>query len=773
MAITKEITKDHVLAALEFIDKNGVPTNNESNRYDLVVQNDGGEKRYPPKYVIAVARHIATNGDVSTSDFTAIDAKKYLERLKFSIADRKTFELTISSSGIVSTDNRFTMDNISLGDNYQPVNAYFNRADGLIIRRDRKKHERKISNQTLPSIACQVFQTQLSALSKEEKAAFPICKYKPRSEVIRGIYPTVEDFTHVRKSFEYMVYDCEDGTQFVFYSWNVFSTLFFVQECLKRFGTEGDKFVLVYKEKDRDELTDGKPEIPLDANTGVANVIDHDEALAAVPVDTNGKPLPPNLIYFGAPGTGKSHQLKESVEGILGEDGNVIQNGIFVDVDEDKKIVKRRYERVTFYPTYSYAQFVGCYKPVMEQSREGLARNRDVLDLTLKQLSDKLKEKLASAKESKRRKTNEEQSITKKSVAILLFAEQFYDNLVKLNKQSRKKILSDAGATTDYDRADLENGIKATEFRRSFRSTTAGDESIAYKFVPGPFLRILVRALNDPKNNYCLVIEEINRANAAAVFGDVFQLLDRPDGISEYDVAASEDVKKYLKVVVKSDWGRKFLGMIDKNGKEVFGEDATMVCRLRIPSNMYIWATMNSADQGVFPMDTAFKRRWKFKYFEINQSDDKIKDRKIGTDLTIDGKSVYTESNWSKLMKDWNNVRKFVNRLLSLFKVNEDKLMGPWFVQPESGDVISAEQFESKVLMYLWEDAARMCRQKMFPPDVTSYSELIAEWRGRGVGIFEHLMGDNQIGGKDQNSNNPNSATELWGKLKKALEKQP
>ena len=373
-----------------------------------------------------------------------------------------------------------------------------------------------------------------------------------------------------------------------------------------------------------------------------------------------GNLLSRNLIFFGAPGTGKSFKLKEAVEGKKNKDGSIFQNkekriGLFVDV-KDGKVNHRRYERVTFYPTYSYAQFVGCYKPVM-------------------------------------------------------------------------------------------NGT-----------------DIAYEFVPGPFLRVFVDSLKalkdyptdktDHSHDHCLVIEEINRANAAAVFGDVFQLLDRgSDGESEYDIAASEDVRLYLKKELDDNQAATSFLKVKKNEKGDWTE-----CRLRIPSNMYIWATMNSADQGVFPMDTAFKRRWKFKYFEINQSDDKIVGRKIGTDLTIDGKSVYTESNWTDPMKKWNDVRKFINRILSLFKVNEDKLMGPWFVQPESEDEISAEQFESKVLMYLWEDAARMCRQKMFPDSVTNYSELITEWRERGVGIFARLMENDQVGRKDS------VASGLWDK---------
>lgn len=318
---------------------------------------------------------------------------------------------------------------------------------------------------------------------------------------------------------------------------------------------------------------------------------------------------PRNLIYFGAPGTGKSHKLKEKVDTYFAH--------------------RDRYERVTFYPTYSYAQFVGCYKPVME------------------------------------------------------------------------------------------------------------GKEIAYKFVPGPFLRVLVDALNKPGTPYCLVIEEINRANAAAVFGDVFQLLDRgSDGVSEYDAAASEDVKRFLQEEFKDCSPSKdddseesknrnpldFLKVaFKKDGK---GNDTKewASCRLRIPSNMCIWATMNSADQGVFPMDTAFKRRWEFEYIDIDNGSADCER------WSIDGKYGYK----------WDAVRRLLNGLLSLHGVNEDKLMGAHFVKPEKDtNTISEKSFKSKVLMYLWEDAARMCRRQMFG-DIGTYSALLEAWDENGVGIFSN-----------------------------------
>ena len=136
-------------------------------------------------------------------------------------------------------------------------------------------------------------------------------------------------------------------------------------------------------------------------------------------------------------------------------------------------------------------------------------------------------------------------------------------------------------------------------------------------------MRIYTQALNNPDEKFLLLIEEINRANVAAVFGDVFQLLDRKNGVSEYPIATTEDIKKYL------------LKTLDCLQVEEIGENHNVIYRqkrwdeytetdrenylsMRIPSNMYIWATMNSADQGVFPMDTAFKRRWEFEYISVN-----------------------------------------------------------------------------------------------------------------------------------------------------------
>lgn len=303
-----------------------------------------------------------------------------------------------------------------------------------------------------------------------------------------------------------------------------------------------------------------------------------------------------NRIVFGAPGTGKSYELKEDCEDLL-------------------KDTNGSYERVTFHPDYSYSQFVGTYKPVM-----------------------------------------------------------------------------------------------------------GADEKIRYAFVPGPFMRVYVEALKSGRTEnpqpHLLLIEEINRAKVAAVFGDVFQLLDRDDdGVSEYEIQASEDIRKYLASQLKGD--------------------PDNYQKIRIPNNMFIWSTMNSADQGVFPMDTAFKRRWNFEYLGINENEEKIsgigKIELAGSDEPI----------------EWNILRRAINAKMSSdqFKINEDKLMGPFFLSKkviasdENGMIVDTDKFvaafKSKVIMYLYEDAVKQGKHRFFDGcDNSKYSSVCDAFDEIGMGIF-------------------------------------
>ena len=194
-------------------------------------------KKYPPKYVIDVANHIANGKEISTQEYNAVEAKSYLESRGCTIEmKQEKYEITITANSVVSTDDRFNMDYLEAGDNYKPIDAYFMKRGEEIIRRNRNKGELKISNQTLPRIACQIFEKQLVSLSDEDKKSFPICRYDPGRDVIRGIFATEAEFKKYRNTMEFSVYKRENGPQFVFYSWNIFSTLVFVRECLNRFG---------------------------------------------------------------------------------------------------------------------------------------------------------------------------------------------------------------------------------------------------------------------------------------------------------------------------------------------------------------------------------------------------------------------------------------------------------------------------------------------------------------------------------------------------------
>lgn len=225
MAIPK-IKEQDIKEALKYIDENRVPFQNQSTKYELVTE-DG--KRYPPKYVIAVADHIANGKDISTEGFNAVEAKNYFENKGYNIESKQQekFELRITADSVESTDERFTMDNLSFGDPYKPLDTYFKRADGEMIRRLYNKGERKNSNQTMPRIAFQVYEKQISSLSVEEKENFPICRYNPNSEIIRGIYSSVAEFKKHRNTIEFMTYGYDNGRQFVIYCWNIFSTIYF------------------------------------------------------------------------------------------------------------------------------------------------------------------------------------------------------------------------------------------------------------------------------------------------------------------------------------------------------------------------------------------------------------------------------------------------------------------------------------------------------------------------------------------------------------------
>lgn len=326
MAIPK-IKEQDIRNALNYIDEHGVPNHNQSIRYDLVTETG---KTYPPMYVIAVADHLANGTSISTKGFNAVEAKNFLTTRGFNIETRQQekFELSITADTITSTDGRFTMDNIYLGDTYKPLDTYFKKANGEIIKRKYNKGERKISNQTMAKIACQLFEKQIAGLSVEEKENFPICKYEPHDNAICGIYPSVNEFRKHWNSIEYLIYKYGNGRQFVMYCWNIFSTILFVQECLKRFGEPGDQFALTYREKDEKETQAEETTSPSVQNEPAQQITSYRNPFSAMLIESK------NLIFRGAPGTGKSYLAKEIA-------ADIISNGYFDDYtllsDEQKK----------------------------------------------------------------------------------------------------------------------------------------------------------------------------------------------------------------------------------------------------------------------------------------------------------------------------------------------------------------------------------------------------------------------------------------------------
>lgn len=333
------------------------------------------------------------------------------------------------------------------------------------------------------------------------------------------------------------------------------------------------------------------------------------------------------IIYYGAPGTGKSYKIKEYLE--------------------SNQVSKENIFRTTFHPDSDYATFVGAYKPTMI-------------------------------------------------------------------KQYR---YTDNGTKVKYTEEDnLANAQK---------SDPIVDKSIEYNFVPQTFLNAYIRAYQTQENVY-LVIEEINRGNCAQIFGDLFQLLDRnAEGKSDYTIKADTDLRAYLENILGSD---------NEGIKD--GE----VC---LPSNLYIFATMNTSDQSLFPIDSAFKRRWDWEYEPI-----KYKNQDWKIDI---GTQQYS----------WISFQKIVNDRIFDSTHSEDKMLGDYFVNPHNG-IITEQMLLNKVLFYLWNDVCKEGEGEIFKISETqevSFSDLYGtEGQQRIIQMMNYLgvepfstEVDNRVSSTDRN----------------------
>ena len=361
------------------------------------------------------------------------------------------------------------------------------------------------------------------------------------------------------------------------------------------------------------------------------------------------------IIYYGAPGTGKSHRIKEQLKGVSKEN-------IF---------------RTTFHPDSDYSTFVGAYKPTRSK--------RPLYGL-------------------------------------------FGKETVRLN-----------------DGGDL------------------SEDAITYEFIPQAFLNAYMQAYRKPNENVYLIIEEINRGNCAQIFGDLFQLLDRDEnGVSEYTIKADADLKRFLE---------------ENLGKD---SDAIKDGELCLPANLYIYATMNTSDQSLFPIDSAFKRRWDWEYEPIK----------------------YKNTDWEIEIGDlkyrWSDFQKEVNTRILKDTGSEDKMLGDYFVNPPTR-IISYNLFRNKILFYLWNDVCKDGDADIFPTgEEFSFSKLYDEDSKQLIisimdklelkpipingGNTEDEEGDDLLEGEDNNSSSirysingeeTDEKGKIWGKgalVKRAVE---
>lgn len=359
-------------------------------------------------------------------------------------------------------------------------------------------------------------------------------------------------------------------------------------------------------------------------------------------------------IFYGAPGTGKSHTINEITE----------------------KQPEKNVFRTTFHPDSDYSTFVGCYKPSMKRPEK---------IYTEKELTAKLKE----IKES---------GVT---YPCHKFATKYWESLKDLDTQSIKNILSACGFT-DSMAVEVSKGIAIGQ---EFLNVT-NDGKIVYDFSPQAFTKAYLRAWQTEDPVY-LVIEEINRGNCAQIFGDLFQLLDRKNGFSEYPIKADNDLAAYIGEQLSKESRDNILDTV-KSGEELI-----------LPPNLYIWATMNTSDQSLFPIDSAFKRRWEWKYIKIAWPYKKNEDGSFKTD----GNGDRIHFNYSiEGGHDWWAFLQQINAIIDKMTNSADKQLGYFFAKAKD-NVISYDTFVSKVCFYLWNDIFKTYALDEQQGDLFSYTD--------------------------------------------------
>ncbi len=265
----------------------------------------------------------------------------------------------------------------------------------------------------------------------------------------------------------------------------------------------------------------------------------------------------------------------------------------------------------------------------------------------------------------------------------------------------------------DYSNTDFVGQI----LPKIVKGANGEKDTVEYIFNPGPFTLALIRAISCPNEKVALIVEEINRGNAPAIFGDIFQLLDRDDNsISEYGIT-NVGVLDYLNSYEFEVDGEK--------KRYTFGE-------IKIPGNMDIFATMNTSDQNVYTLDTAFTRRWSKERMPNDFNGNEIKD------MLVPGMYKYT---WEEFV---GSVNKQIQDKLDDLQVNEDKQVGAFFVKKSdllpkdasSDDKEKAKSFAYKVLEYLWDDVSKLDHTVIFNPSYKTFESLVEAYLKNGVTVF-------------------------------------
>lgn len=356
-------------------------------------------------------------------------------------------------------------------------------------------------------------------------------------------------------------------------------------------------------------------------------------------------------IYFGSPGTGKSFKVK---------------NDLLEGVKEEYIF------RTTFHPDTDYSSFVGCYKPIA--TINAVQQFSEIDELVEQYKLDVLPAEVS--------KVGYIEARIKFGINYCqYFGGRFAD--YEINDLLEKAGMAFEGDSDKYR-------VGQTYIRYGVNIGLESDllpDAITYDFVPETFTEAYVKAWTNPTKQIYLVIEEINRGNCAQIFGDIFQLLDRKNGISEYPVKADTALANYLRKKLK---GAAAKGIAD--GK------------LCLPDNFNIIATMNTSDQSLFPMDSAFKRRWGWRCIPTISPADKTKTIKFT--LTKGVTTNYgTKVSAGTYEYDWTTFLECINEKIREATNSDDKQLGFWFVKTEDEEgIISAEVFVSKVVFYLWND---------------------------------------------------------------------